>query len=299
MLARLLRNMILMQVLLGACLGYWLGRDSTWPALTALITAVVLPFFSMLLVDTYSALRSRGAEPMGKWWRALFGEYRAGFIVFLFRQPWSRQPPVVLPPITGTARVPVVLIHGYMCNQRIWDDISSALRQRGHTVVAVNLEPLFTSIDRYAPIVEAAVDELCRTTGAHQVALVGHSMGGLAIRAWIRLHGTGRVARAMTLGTPHQGTKIASHVHSTNGKQMVWKSRWLAALEASETDAIRALFRIALTPQDNIVFPQREQVMPGVVPQVFEGLGHVQLCLAPEVIQWVAQQLELLPHAGT
>jgi pimeloyl-ACP methyl ester carboxylesterase len=188
-----------------------------------------------------------------------------------------------------------VLVHGYLCNHRIWDDMADALRARGHTVFAVNLEPVFCSIDRYAPIVEAAVQALLAHTGGTKVALVGHSMGGLAIRAWMRSHGTERIERVITLGTPHAGTKITRGTPTPNGKQMLWRSAWLKELEAVETEAIRALMRIALTPQDNIVFHQREQVLPGVAPEVFNGIGHVQMCLAPAVIQWVVKELDLTP----
>jgi hypothetical protein len=65
-------------------------------------------------------------------------------------------------------------------------------------------------------------------------------------------------------------------------------------LAASETDATRSLFRIALTAQDNIVFPQRAQTLDGVIPVVFEGLGHLQLCTSAAVRAWVCRELALL-----
>jgi triacylglycerol esterase/lipase EstA (alpha/beta hydrolase family) len=118
-------------------------------------------------------------------------------------------------------------------------------------------------------------------------------MGGLAIRAWMRAHGTARAALAVTLGTPHVGTQVSPDARARNGKQMVWHSDWLADLAASESAATRRLFRIALTPLDAIVFPQLDQVLPGVVPAVFEGLGHVQLCSNARVMNWVSEQLDL------
>jgi hypothetical protein len=53
--------------------------------------------------------------------------------------------------------------------------------------------------------------------------------------------------------------------------------------------------RIALTPQDNIVYPQREQVLEGVPVTVFDGLGHLELCLHSTVIAWVLRQLAEAP----
>ncbi|MBI2751645.1 MAG: alpha/beta fold hydrolase [Burkholderiales bacterium] len=295
MLARLLRLGILLQVLTGAAVGLWLLPATHVPLWWALAGAALFPLVTTVLVNLYSALRSRADEPAAQWWSALFGEIIAGVHIFLLRQPWTVAPPAVLPATGANARVPVVLVHGYLCNHRTWDDIASDLRAQGHTVLAVNLEPLFTSIDNYAVTVEAAVDALCRETGSAKVALVGHSMGGLAIRAWMRAHGTARVARVLTLGTPHAGTQIATGTQTPNGRQMQWHSRWLAELSAGEADATRALIRIALTPQDNIVYPQRAQVLPGLQATVFKGIGHLQMCLDPAVIAWVREQLSDLP----
>ena len=197
----------------------------------------------------------------------------------------------MLPAIGTEAKIPVVLVHGYLCNHRIWDDVTRMLRAQGHTVYAVNLEPVFGSIDQYAPVLENAVQALLQHTGQSQVALVGHSMGGLAIRAWMRAHGTERVARVITLGTPHAGTRLAKGSPAKNAKQMQWASAWLQELGANETDALRQRFRIALTPQDNIVCPQRAQVLPGITPIVFEGIGHLQMCIDPTVLQWLKQEL--------
>jgi len=299
MLARLLRFTILLQALTGAAVGLWLLPAPLVPLWRALAGAALLPLATMLLVDLYSTLRSRADEPAAQWWSSLLGEFIAGLHIFLLRQPWTVAPPAVLPATGTPARVPVVLVHGYLCNHRIWDDIASDLRAQGHSVLAVNLEPLFTSIDNYASTVEAAVNELCQRTGTKQVALVGHSMGGLAIRAWMRACGTGRVARVLTLGTPHAGTQIAPGTPTPNGRQMQWQSPWLAKLSASETNTTRALIRIALTPQDNIVYPQRAQVLPGLEATVFKGIGHLQMCMDPAVIAWVRKQLCDLPPGPT
>lgn len=292
MLARLLRFGILLQVLAGAAAGLWLLPDTHVPLWRALAGALLFTLATMVVANLYTGLRSRADEPAAQWLQALWGEFLAGLHIYLLRQPWTVAPPAVLPATGTAARVPVVLVHGYLCNHRIWDDIASDLRAQGHAVMAVNLEPLFTSIDNYAGTVEAAVDALCRETGAAKVALVGHSMGGLAIRAWMRAHGTARVARVLTLGTPHAGTQIAPGTQTPNGRQMEWQSRWLADLSAGESDATRALMRIALTPQDNIVYPQRAQVLPGLQATVFKGLGHLQMCLDPAVIAWVREQLK-------
>lgn len=300
MLAKLLRRMLMVQAALGLGIGFMLASYADWPRWSAVATAIMLPFLTMMLVDVTTTLKSRAtAESPAMWWRSLFGEFGAGIRVFLVRLPWVSTPPSFLPATGPDKKIPVVLVHGYICNNRIWDDMASALRSAGHPVFAVDLEPLFTSIDNYAPIVESAVAELCRQTGSSKVALVGHSMGGLAIRAWMRAHGAAKVARVLTLGTPHAGTMIAPNTPTPNGKQMAWRSTWLQTLSAGESDATRALIHIAITPQDNIVYPQREQVLPGIEPTIFEGIGHVQMCLDKPVTHWVLAQLSPITQVAT
>ena len=291
MLAQLLRRTLYAQLVLGVVLAYGLHTLGTLSVLGGVVLTALLPLAVLAVADLFTTSVSRGPEPWGAWLRSLIGEYRAGLVIFILRQPWVGTPAGVLPATGPGKRIPVVLVHGYMCNQRIWDDVTPQLRAQGHDVYAVNLEPLFCSIDQYAEVVEAAVQALLRHSGQSHVALVGHSMGGLAIRAWLRAYGASRAARVVTLGTPHVGTQVPQPLASTNGVQMEWGSRWLAELASAETTGTRNLFDIALSPQDNIVYPQRAQVLPTVTPTVFEGIGHLQMCLDADVIAWLKTRL--------
>lgn len=293
MLSRLLRRLLLGQLLAGALLGTWIARQTTgagpW---LVLLMALLLPLLTIKLSVLATALKSRApGTRTAVWWRSLVGEVLTALRMYLLQMPWARARPAVQAASAGPQRLPVLLVHGYLCNHRVWDAMASQLRRAGHPVLALDLEPLFTSIDHYAPLVDEAVAALCRQSGARQVALVGHSMGGLVIRAWMRAHGSARAARVITLGTPHAGTQMAQLTPTANGQQMEWHSAWLQQLTAGESAATHALMRIALSPQDNIVYPQREQVLPDVPVTVFEGLGHLELCRDGAVMAWVLQQL--------
>lgn len=293
MLAQLLRRILLVQYASSAALAYALYRQGLLGGLAACLLTVALPFVFTALAIVYTGVVSRAGESAATWWKAVLGEAWASCVVFLLRQPWTWAPPTVQPALAGlTPRTPVVLVHGYLCNHRLWDKIAQALTARGHAVQAVDLEPVFTSIDHYAPIVEEAVQKLLAHSGQPQVVLVGHSMGGLAIRAWLRQYGPAKAAKVITLGTPHAGTQVPQHLPTPNGRQMAWQSPWLAALHASESPAVRGLFEIALSAQDNIVYPQRAQVMPDAPITVFEGIGHLQMCLHPPLIAWLLQKLD-------
>lgn len=71
------------------------------------------------------------------------------------------------------------------------------------------------------------IDSVLRVTGAEKVILAGHSMGGLAIREYLQRRENGlhkwwidpddsvnghKVAKVITIGTPHQGTNVTLQV---------------------------------------------------------------------------------------
>lgn len=299
MLASLLRCIYLIQLFCGALLGAYaasqLGQSGVNALPLVLLCTLLLPLLLQFGVICVSMVQSRPKLAGTLWWRAFGGEFLAALRIFWLQLPWAATKTEVrfpdLPRQTQPWRMPVLLVHGYICNYRVWDKTVKALHQAGHPVLAITLEPLFTSIDDYAPQIEQAVRQLQQATGAGQVALVGHSMGGLIIRAWLRQYGSANAARIITLGTPHQGTKMASWSPTTNAAQMAWHSPWLQNLQAEETPASRQLMHIALTQHDNIVYPQREQVLTDAKVTEFSGLGHLELCLDGRVIRWLLEKL--------
>lgn len=301
MLARLLRFNYLVQVLTGALIGTWgaVALAPKWGA--ASLVLIVLGGVGWVMfwhgvIIGMSMLQSRPVGPLQPWLKAVWGEFKATLLIFGLRMPWTTNNPGLLSPanptLPSTNALPVLLVHGFLCNHRVWDKVASALRQSGYPVLAIDLEPLFTSIDDYAPLIERAVATLIAQTGAQQVVLVGHSMGGLAIRAWLRKHGSQHAAKIVTLGTPHHGTQAPQWVSTPNGAQMKWHSAWLNELGHSETPLKRQLMHLALTHHDNIVHPQREQMLDGATVTEFSGIGHLQMCLNDSVIAWLLRQLD-------
>ena len=292
MLAAFLRRWFLWQTLAYAAGSVWLVMAWQWPAGWLLAAWLALP---LLILWVWTAKLTLHSRPQGLsgwvWWRAIAGETWAIYRLLVWAMPWVRAKAQMLQAGTQNQHLPVLLVHGYCCNHGVWRDVAPRLQALGHTVLAINLEPFFCSIDDYALQVEQAVAQLRAQTGQQRVALVGHSMGGLVIRAWMRAYGDAQVAVAVTLGSPHPGTQITPHAKLANARQMVWANDWLQALQASESPQRRALLRLALTAQDAIVFPQTAQSLPGVDTQVFSGIGHLQLCTDARVFAWVAAQL--------
>lgn len=220
--------------------------------------------------------------------------------VFGWLQPFAhRQQPDWLPS-TPTGQRGVVLVHGFLCNRGVWLPWLPELRARGHAYVALTLEPAFGSVDDYAAAIDAAMRQVQAATGLPPV-LVGHSMGGLAARAWLRTLAqppAQRVYRIFTLGTPHHGTWPARFSHTTNGMQMRQNSPWLQALAASEGAAQRALFSCWYSDCDNIVYPARSATLDGADNHLLQGLGHVHMLYAPQVRAACWQALQAGPGSA-
>jgi CheY-like chemotaxis protein len=201
--------------------------------------------------------------------------------------------------VYDTPAVPVLLVHGYGCNSGYWAYLIPRLDRARISHASVDLEPVLGDIDGYVPIVEQAVEELCAATGAGKVALVAHSMGGLVVRAWMRAHGDARVARAITLGSPHHGTGMAKFGRGANVLQMRRDagaaSGWLRELGQGEDAARRALITSIYTHHDNIVSPQTSSLLPGARNIAFGGVGHVALGSNSRVLDTVMEELAALP----
>lgn len=311
MLARLLRWTLLAQLGLGALLGVWLGVLWVQPrlggasALWSLVAvALLMPVLAhTLLLALGVAWARRHALSRQGWGRLYANEWWVALDVFALRQPWARrapgaQAPSAAPP-PGEHPLPVLLVHGYLCNHRVWDELAAALRARGHWVLAVDLEPVFSDIDAYSATLEAGARALLAACPSRQLAVVAHSMGGLAARAWLRAQGDARVATVLTLGSPHQGTALARATHTPNGAQMRPGSAWLGNLAASESAKRRAKLHLAWSSHDNVVFPAHAQGLEGSPTQRFDGLGHLQLCRDRAVHAWIFDQLAQARRSAT
>lgn len=232
--------------------------------------------------------RPRPTRLAAAWWAEAWHAPR----VFFWRQPfrWKAIPDEQGPACMG--RRGVVFIHGFVCNRGFWTPWLKHVRRQGRAFAAVNLEPVFGPIDAYVPLVDRAVREVTQATGMPPV-LVCHSMGGLAVRAWLRNAGeAGRVHRVVTIGTPHSGTWLARFSRMPNGNQMRQGNAWLAQLERDEASRPLPPFTCWYSDCDNIVFPVASATLPGADNRLVPGAAHVHLGFVPEVISETLKLLE-------
>ncbi len=210
--------------------------------------------------------------------------------------------------VTAGNGLPVLLVHGYGCNSGYWHALHRAMTRDGIGHHAIDLEPVFGDIEEYVPLVQHAVDDLCRKSGQDRIIIVAHSMGGLAARAYLRMHGGAKIARLITIGTPHHGTAIANfgigmncrqmHSRSTKGDGQYVPSLWLRKLDEGEGIATRASIVSIYSHHDNIVAPQTSAHLDGARNIAFEGIGHVAMALHPKIHACVIDEIRLASGQG-
>ena len=190
MAARQLRWFMLCELLLWGGIGYWLvaGRGWTPGQAVSLGLAAMLGLRLVIVLSTFVlAAAGSGRAPVqfrvGPLQLAgmVLAEYLGFLLMFVLVQPFER--------LwmggdrlghCGARRLPLLLVHGYQCNRGVWLWMRARLEAAGWTVATHNLEPVYGSIDQYADGIARRVDEVLDATGATQLLLVAHSMGGLA-----------------------------------------------------------------------------------------------------------------------
>lgn len=297
MLARLQK--IITFSLMAAVLGvaWWLlflCNSSLVSALAACLALLLLSlgaYAATLAVEFgfSSIVNARSACPVPTWRETLSAwshEVIAGPMLFCWRQPFRTNavPDRLVPTPHGHGQQGLVFVHGFFCNRAFWSPWMARLQGTGRVYEAISLEPVFGCIDDYLLLVNDAVKRVTHATGVPPL-LVCHSMGGLAVRAWLAGQpADGPVYHVVTIGTPHRGTWLARWGRSHNARQMQQGSDWLTRLNNAQAARPLHKFTCWYSTADNIVFPSSTATLPGADNRQLQGVAHVQMAFLPQVM---------------
>jgi pimeloyl-ACP methyl ester carboxylesterase len=137
-----------------------------------------------------------------------------------------------LPAMQGRA---VILVHGIIRSSKSFGKMESVLRDAGYHVFGFDYPSTRVEIPASAAYLHRAIDSL---EGITEVNFVGHSMGGLVIRSYLKEHRDPRIKRMVMLGVPNQGARMASllqnnvlyrTLYGPAGQQLIDESNGLIA----------------------------------------------------------------------
>ena len=192
-------------------------------------------------------------------------------------------------------RPPVVLIHGYGGNSANFLWMQWRLRRWGfRNVYAVSYTPPHINMRKLSDQVARHVERVLERTGAEQVDLVCHSMGGPLSRYAIKNLGlAGRVGKVITLGSPHYGSRIAALFPARGAAaQMRYRSPFVQELAEEGECPGGARFFCLYSEMDNFVLPAATAVLENAEENLhLPYLGHCSLLYSPRVARAVADRL--------
>ncbi|GLZ32007.1 lipase [Lentzea sp. NBRC 105346] len=186
---------------------------------------------------------------------------------------------------------PVILLHGTHANMLLnWNTLSPLLKNNGYCVFALNYGGL-----RYGQVggtgdipasgveLAAFVDRVLAATGARQVDLVGHSLGGTLAQYYVKLlGGAPKVGTVVGLGPTSHGSSALGleagirtlltifpaveqwvSTQDPAALQQLRGSEFLASLNASPDTVPEVSYTTITTRFDQVVTPYRSQFLEG------------------------------------
>ena len=104
----------------------------------------------------------------------------------------------------------IVLLHGLGRNNTSMWLLASRLEDAGYYVRRVDYGSLHQNPDEILAEISSQINQCCQKHG-QSVHFVGHSLGGLMVRAYLQHNQVNKLGRVVLLGTPNQGTEATDH----------------------------------------------------------------------------------------
>ncbi len=185
----------------------------------------------------------------------------------------------------GAGPRPVILLHGYAMNRANFVLLARRL-------AAAGLGPVYGfeywSLGRTSHAARQLADFVAQvraTTGAADVDLVGHSMGGVVARYYVAFAGGDPVvAHLVTLGSPHAGSDLTAYGVGHARRELVAGSRLLDRLAAAPAP-VHARVTSIWSTADTLVPGARQAPLAGAETVMLYSVGHLGLLASASVAE--------------
>ena len=175
-----------------------------------------------------------------------------------------------LPKGVSQGRPPVILVHGYMGHPDMLRALERALRKEGwHQVHRVGYPSMQFGLEQIAQRIDQTIAPAA-VNGP--VDLVGHSLGAVACRAWLKAFGGHRyVRRFVSLGGAHSGTHLYPFTPPRLWPVLNPDGPWVHRLSQGEEPVPTTVIR---SRYDHQVLPPVPGHLQGVTEVVLDNVGH-------------------------
>jgi triacylglycerol esterase/lipase EstA (alpha/beta hydrolase family) len=190
---------------------------------------------------------------------------------------------------------PVLLVHGLYHNASAWYLYKWWLKRRGYEkVFSWSYNTIKYDFWQLAEQLRGVVREAADLCGGEPVILMGHSMGGLLVRAAIAAPETAEsVSAAVILGTPNQGSKLAALAIGRLGRSISYGGPLIKRLNAMPSPKNMPKLNV-YSPLDNMVLPTSSLEVPerGWIQAETAPISHVSMLYHIPTVRLVMEFLD-------
>jgi len=166
----------------------------------------------------------------------------------------------------------IVLLHGLArSNTSMWL-LASRLEDAGYYVRRVEYDSLHQNPNEILTEISSQINQCCQKH-AQSVHFVGHSLGGLMVRAYLQNNRVDKLGRVVLLGTPNQGTEAADHFSNS------WLMKILgptAKTLGTDADSFPKSLEAPYYPVGIVAGEHKSQLNDPVIPGKDDGLVSVE-----------------------
>ena len=205
---------------------------------------------------------------------------------------------------TQAARPPLILIHGLYNSASVWLYLGRRFRKAGFPVSTFSYHSFFTSPQCILQRLEEHVRRVEAAFPGQRPVFVTHSLGGIFVRHWLlRPENSARTGGLLTLGAPHQGSKLAAVAPGRLAKNLFPAAPFMRELQQTPAPTMKlagTLPCVALvSPMDEAVLPAANLLPPpGWRLRITSGAGHFSMLIRPSVAELALRELEWLAEVS-
>jgi pimeloyl-ACP methyl ester carboxylesterase len=151
----------------------------------------------------------------------------------------------------------IILTHGLYHNASAWLLLRRRLRKAGFkNIFVMNYRSFFTSFEQTFKNFEKFVADARRAVPNQPIYLIGHSLGGLLSRVYAeKSRGAAVPAAVITLGSPHQGSKVAAFGLGRLASSLLYRGPVFTEHESLRPEGLPCTGIAFFSPVDNMVLP--------------------------------------------
>jgi triacylglycerol lipase len=171
-------------------------------------------------------------------------------------------------PVQAAGHEPIVFVHGWNSSGATWNTMKSRFAADGWSTSELNAWTYDTAQSNVttASQLSTFIDNVRARTGAAEVDLVTHSMGGLSSRYYLKnLASGGKVDEWVSLGGPNHGTTSANSCFDTSCFEMRRGSTFLTHLNAGDETPGAFGYGTFWSRCDGVIWPADSTVLSGAV----------------------------------